>query len=163
LGVNANGLNIYANPATGQTYGGDFTAYALAEKTVYHPTGTDGKLQLKKGLDLLLEFVGAPGDRNSLQDEVTFGSRYTGLFPGRDEDKVGFGVIYSKNGYASSTAYQTLNGRGLGSETTVELDYQYNPAPWLSIQPDTQYIIDPGGDSTRSLIIVLGLRTIIRF
>jgi porin len=163
LGINANDLAVYSNPATGQLYSGDFTAYALAEKTVYHPVGTDGKLQVKKGLDLMLEFVDAPGDRNSLQDEITFGSRYTGLIPGRDEDKVGFGVIYSKNSYASSDAYQTLNGRGLGGETTVEVDYQYNPSPWLSIQPDTQFIMDPGGDSTRSLIIVLGLRTIVRF
>jgi porin len=163
-GVNFNELSgVYANPSTGQLYTGDYTAYAIAQKTVYHPVGEDGKLETKKGLDLLLEFVNAPGDRNSLQDEVTFGSRYTGLFPGRDEDKVGFGVIYSKNGTAYSEAYQTLNNRSLGGETTVEIDYQYNPSPWLSIQPDTQWIIDPGGDSSRSLIVVLGLRTIVRF
>ncbi len=163
LGINANDLAIYTNPATGQNYDGDFTAYALAQKTVYHPVGADGKLELKKGLDLLMEFVDAPGDRNSLQDEITLGSRYTGLIPGRDEDKVAFGFIYSKNGYASSTAYQALNGHGLSGEATVELDYQYNPTPWLSIQPDTQVIIDPGGDTTRSTIVVLGLRTIVRF
>jgi porin len=162
-GVNFNGLNIYSNPATGQTYDGDYTAYALAQKTVYHPTDVNGKLETKKGLDLLLEFVTAPGDRNALQDEVTLGSHYTGLIPGRDEDKVGFGFIYSKNGYAASDAYQALNGRSLGGEATVELDYQYNPSPWLSIQPDTQVIIDPGGDSTRSPIVVMGLRTIVRF
>jgi porin len=162
-GVNFNELAIYQNPATLQNYSGDYTAYLLAEKTVYHPTGADGKLQLKKGLDLMLEFVTAPGDRNSLQDEVTFGSRYTGLIPGRDQDKVGFGVIYSKNGYASSDAYLAANGRSLSGEATLELDYQYNPAPWLSIQPDTQVIINPGGDNTPSTIVVLGLRTIVSF
>jgi len=162
-GVNFNGLAIYQNPATGQNYSGDYTAYFLAQKTVYHPVDAQGKLQLKKGLDLLLEFVTAPGDRNSLQDEVTLGGRYTGLIPGRDEDKVGFGFIYSKNGYASSDAYLTANGRSLSGEATWELDYQYNPSPWLSIQPDTQFILNPGGDSSRSPIIVMGLRTILRF
>ncbi len=163
LGVNANGLAVYTNPATGQNLSGNFTAYGIAQKTVFHPMGLDGKLQTKKGLDLLLEFVGAPGDRNSLQFEVTSGARYTGLIPGRDQDKVGFGVIYSNNGGAYSQAYQNANGRSLGGETTIELDYQYNPAPWLSIQPDTQFIVEPGGDGTRSPIVVMGLRTIVRF
>jgi porin len=163
VGLNATPDVIYFNPATGQEYHGDYNAYATAEKTVYHPLGADGKLDPKKGLDLLFQFVGEPGDRNPLQYEFTMGGRYTGLIPGRDEDKVGFGLIYSDNGIASSQASQNAGGPGLGGETTLELDYQYNPAPWLSIQPDAQYIFDPGGVSSRSDILVLGLRTIVRF
>ena len=116
-----------------------------------------------KGLDLLFEFVGAPGDRNPLDYEFTMGGRYTGLIPCRPTDKIGFGLIYSDNGNAYSDAYETATGGGLGGETTIEADYQYNPAPWLSIQPDAQYIFDPGGDSSRDDILVLGLRTIVRF
>ncbi|MEJ0091666.1 MAG: carbohydrate porin [Limisphaerales bacterium] len=163
LGVNANNLAVYSNPDTGENYRGNFTAYGLAQKTVYHPTDADGKLELKKGLDLLLEFVGAPGDRNPLEFEVTAGARYTGLIPGRDEDKTGFGVIYSKNGSAYSDAYAAANGHGLGGETTLELTYQINPMSWFSLQLDNQFIIDPGGDDHRSGILVLGLRTIFRF
>jgi porin len=163
VGINGNDLDVYSTPYTGVNYRGDFTAYAVAEKTVYHPKDADGELDLNKGLDLQLEFVGAPGDRNALQNEVTAGGRYTGLLPGRDHDKVGLGFIYSENGSASRQAYQAMHGHGLGGETTVELDYQYNPAPWFSLQPDLQFIIDPGGDAYRSLITVLGLRTIVRF
>jgi carbohydrate-selective porin OprB len=68
-----------------------------------------------------------------------------------------------QNGSAFSQAYETIHGHGLGGETTVELDYQYNPAPWFSLQPDLQFITDPGGDPYRSLMSVLGLRTIVRF
>jgi len=118
---------------------------------------------LNKGLDLLLEIVGAPGDRDALQNEITAGGRYTGLLPGRDHDKVGFGFIYSKNGSAFSEAYKAIHGHGLGGETTLELDYEHNPASWFSLQPDLQFIIDPSGDAYRNLITVLGLRTIIRF
>ena len=170
LGVNATPDNGYANPATGQLYHGDYNIYATVEKTVYHPEGmADPKdmkgstLDTKKGLDLLFQFVGEPGDRNSLQYEFTTGARYTGLFPDRPDDKVGFGLIYSDNGIAFSQASKDAGGPGLGGETTLELDYQYNPAPWLSIQPDAQYIIDRGGDSNNSDILVLGLRTILRF
>jgi porin len=163
VGADGNQLAIYTNPATGQHYRGDYNAYLTLEKTVYHPTAADGKLETKKGLDLLFEFVGEPGDRNPLQYEVTAGARYTGLIPGRDEDKVGAGFIYSDNSDSSSQASQAATGQSLGGETTLELDYQYNPTPWLSVQPDAQYIIDPGGVSSRDDILVLGLRTIVRF
>lgn len=161
-GLNGNELH-YVNPYTGESYRGDYNAYVVVEKTVYHPTGTDGKLEAKKGLDLVSEFIGAPGDRNPLQYEITAGGRYTGLIPGRDEDKVDFGVIYSDVGTAFSSAYRTVNGHGLGGETTLELGYQYNPAPWFSIQPDIQNIISPQGDSNRGDILILGLRTIVQF
>jgi porin len=175
LGVTGNPDVRYTNPATGQLYHGDYNIYTTVEKTVYHPEMTaaaDPKdmkslketVDPKKGLDLLFEFVGAPGDRNALDYEFTMGARYTGLIACRPTDKVGAGLIYSDNGNAYSDAYENTTGRGdLGGETTLELDYQYNPSPWLSIQPDIQYIFDPGGDSSRSDICVLGLRTIVRF
>jgi len=161
-GLNGNELS-YMNPSTGQAYRGDYNAYAVVEKTVYHPTGADGKLQTAKGLDLVSEFIGAPGDRNPLQYEITAGGRYTGLFPGRDADKMNFGVIYSDIGSAYSTAYRSATGHGLGGETTLELGYQYNPAPWLGIQPDIQDIINPQGDSHRGAILIVGVRTIVQF
>ena len=163
LGFNINDLHDYSNPATNEHNNGDFSAYGQAEKTVYHPADGNGNLELNKGLDLLLELVGAPGDRNPLEFEVTAGARYTGLIPGRDHDKTGIGIIYSKNGGAYSDAYAAANGYGLGGETTLEVDYQINPMPWFSFQIDDQYIIDPGGDSHRSGIDVIGLRTIFRF
>lgn len=163
LGINVNDLGVYSNPNTNEKYRGNFTAYGLAEKTIYHPIGSDGRLDKNKGLDVLLEFVGAPGDRNPLEFEVVAGARYTGLIPGRDQDKTGFGVIYSKNGSAFSDANATANGHGLSGETTLELAHQFNPMSWFSFQVDGQYIIDPGGDDHRSGIMVLGLRTIFRF
>ena len=165
----------YTNPATGQLYHGDYNAYFLAEKTVYRPPMTEPAdpkdmkstrgetVDKTKGLDLLFEFVGEPGDRNPLGYEATLGARYTGLIPCRPTDKIGAGLIYSDNSNSASDAYVNATGGGLGGETTIELDYQYNPSPWLSIQPDIQYIFDPGGDSSRDDIAVLGLRTIVRF
>jgi len=161
-GLNGNEIG-YVNPYTGETYRGDYNAYGVVEKTVYHPTGPDGKLQTAKGLDLLSEFIGAPGDRNPLQYEITFGGRYTGLIPGRDTDKIDFGAIYSDVGTAYSSAYRTVFGHGLGGETTLELGYQCNATPWLAIQPDIQDIINPQGDSNRNQILIVGLRTIVQF
>jgi porin len=163
LGINANDSSFYTDPSTGQRLRGNFTAYGLIEQTVYHPTDASGNLQLKKGLDVLCEFLGAPGDRNDLEFELTAGARYTGLIPGRDQDKAGLGIIYSQNGSAFSDAYAATTGHGLGGETTLESDYQINPTSWFSLQCDCQYIIDPGGDSQHSGITVLALRSIFRF
>jgi porin len=162
--LGANGAEEhFTDLATGQPVRNDYNIYAIVEKTVFRPMGTDGKIDTKKGLDMLFEFVGEPGDRNPLQYEFTMGGRYTGLIPGRPTDKVGFGLIYSDNSDSASAASQLAGGSSLVGETTLEADYQYNPAPWLSIQPDVQYIIDPSGIQTRDNIVVLGLRTIVRF
>lgn len=163
LGVNGNNLAVYSNPTSGERHRGNLTAYGLVEKSVYHPTDADGKLKLNEGLDLLVELLGAPGDRNNLEFEFTAGARYTGLIPGRSQDKTGLGVIYSQNGSVASAAYAAVHGHGLRGETTLELDYQINPLSWFSIQLDGQYISDPGGDSQRGGIMVLGMRTIFRF
>ncbi len=163
LGINLHNLVINSGPHTGQTYKGNLTAYALAQKSVYHPMNGRGQLDLKRGFDALLEVVGSPGDRNPLAFEITAGGRYTGLIPGRDQDKLGLGIIYSRNGSAYSDAYRVTKGHGLAGETTLELDYQYNPSSWVSLQLDSQYIIDPGGDAQRSGILLLGVRTILRF
>jgi carbohydrate-selective porin OprB len=32
-----------------------------------------------------------------------------------------------------------------GYETVLELSYQAQALPWLQVQPDIQYVIDPGG------------------
>ena len=54
---------------------------------------------------------------------------------------------------AYSEASQAGGGPSLGGETTLELDYQWNPTAWLSIQADAQYIINPGGNSDRDDIL----------
>ena len=123
-----------------------------------------GNLDAKKGTGSPVRGRGgAPDDRNLLSYEILAGARYTGLIPGRPQDKTAIGFIYSQNSSAASEAYNAVNGHGLGGETTVELDYQFNPTPWFSLQLDNQFIIDPGGDDTRSTITVIGFRTIFRF
>ncbi|MDD5262004.1 MAG: carbohydrate porin [Methylacidiphilales bacterium] len=162
IGANGNELS-YMNPSTGKIYRNDYNLYGVIEKTVYHPTGPDGSLQTKKGLDLLFQSIGAPGDRNPIEFEFSAGGRYTGLIPGRDADKLAFGAVHSEIGGAFRKYYRSLTGHGLGSETTLELGYQYIVTPWFAIQPDAQLIVDPGGDASRGDILILGLRTIVQF
>ena len=38
-----------------------------------------------------------------------------------------------------------------GSETYIEATYQYQVAPWLTLQPDFQYVFTPSGGITNPL------------
>jgi porin len=170
VGANFNDLKGYTDLETGEPLRGDFNIYGIVEKTVYRPAirVPDGKswredLDLKKGLDLLVEIIGSPNDRNALEFEATLGARYTGLIRGRDTDQLGLGFIYSQTSRAVSRASEAAGGPNLDGEFTATLDYRFNITPWFAIQPDLQAIFNPRGDSNRNNILVLGVRTIIAF
>ncbi|MGH7041658.1 MAG: carbohydrate porin [Acetobacteraceae bacterium] len=59
----------------------------------------------------------------------------------------------------------------LSRETLIEATYQFQVAPWWQVQPDIQYVINPGGgipdpnDANRRLRneLVIGVRTTVTF
>jgi porin len=163
LGFNYTNQSGFTQDRTGQRLTGNYNGYMTIEKTVFHPQDRNDKLDTSRGLDLLFQVFGEPDDRNPVDFEVTFGGRYTGLIPGRDKDKVGFGFIYSHTSDQQSLANQDRGGPSLGGEETVEVDYQVQITPWLAIQPDIQAIFNPNGDAGRNTILVLGIRSIIVF
>ena len=50
-----------------------------------------------------------------------------------------------------------LRGPAAG-ETSVELNYLAQLGSWLTVQPDVQYVIHPGGTRTTRNAVVSGLR-----
>ena len=58
-----------------------------------------------------------------------------------------------------------------GGETYLEITYQYQVTPWWQLQPDIQYVFNPGGGIANPNAplhrvgdeLVLGLRTVIQF
>lgn len=43
-------------------------------------------------------------------------------------------------------------------ELVVEAVYNAVLTPWLSVQPDLQYVVNPGGDAQLDDAVVVGLR-----
>jgi len=70
----------------------------------------------------------------AIGDDFLAGIVYRGLVPGRDEDVVGAGVAWAE-----------LFQGGTDQETVVEIFYKARITPWLSLQPDLQYIASPSG------------------
>ena len=70
------------------------------------------------------------------RDDDTFGDRH-GLRQGQQQRR------RARQGLPRSTPARYVPARG--SETYVEVTYQYQVTPWWQLQPDIQYVFNPGG------------------
>jgi porin len=125
------------------TYRGDWSIYAVMDQLVFRPAGSkDG------GAGVFARAMGAPGDRNLVNVFLDGGITYQGAF-GRDNDIMGLGVGWARISNAAQAGDAVLAGSGFypirSSETVIEATYQAQITPWLQLQPDFQYVINPGG------------------
>jgi porin len=128
-----------------QTHGTYFTM----EQLVWHE-----KCSEEQGLGLFsqLSVADGPSEFNVLNLHWSVGALYRGFFEGREEDIIGVGLtkVEFKNGTGSVTDYTY--------ETAIETFYRYEITPWASIQPDLQYISNPGGTGNNRDAFVAGFR-----
>ena len=150
---------------------GDWSVYGTFDQLVLRPKpDSDG------GLALTARAMGAPGDRNLVDLFVQGGLVYKGPF-GRDADQAGLAAEWAHIGsraQAGDAAVAFATGSFFPvrtSETVIEATYQLQAAPWWQIQPDVQYVSNPGGGlvdpnrPTRRIgdAAVLGLRSVVTF
>lgn len=86
-----------------------------------------------------------PREEVLVKDFIGAGLVYKGLFPRRNDDRLGLGVNHVRH-----------NLGGTGKETALELFYKAHLTKWSTVQPDCQYIFSPSGIYRDS--IVVGLR-----
>jgi len=151
----------------------NWSIYGVMDQVVWQPDP-----QAARAVGVFARIMGAPGDRNLIDFSVNAGVTLKAPLPGRDNDTfgVGFGVAKLSGaavGLSQDTAFFTQNPSYpvLGSETFIEVTYQAQVAPWLQVQPDFQYVFNPGGgipnpdNPTQRLgnELVLGVRTNVTF
>jgi len=129
---------------------GNYGLYVLLDQMVYREGGQGSN----QGLAPVMAFTFAPSDRNTLPFYFYAGLVYHGLFPGRDSDVTAFGLAYGKFS-------DDLSGQDF--EMVLEWTHEFVITPWLSVQPDVQYIIKPSGTSTIPNALVLGAELAINF
>ena len=167
------GLSL-ANPASSgnpRIYNGNFSIYGVVDQMVWRQS--DGP----RSVGVFARVMGAPADRNLIDWSLNAGLNVKALLPGRDDDTFGVGYGWAHiskragefdrdTGIFAGTAYRVR-----GAEQFVEVTYQYQVTPWWIVQPDIQYIIDPGGGLSNPFNqteridneLVVGLRTTITF
>ena len=108
-----------------------------------------------QGLGGYLRVGFAEGRVNPLGTFLGGGLVYTGAIPGRDSDQLGLSF---NSGFASSEFLRS--GSFDRHETNIELTYAAALNKYITLQPDLQYIINPGFDPALKNSVVVGLRAV---
>jgi porin len=151
---------------------GNFSLYAVADQTVWQPDPND-----PQSLSVFARAMGAPGDRNLIDFSIDAGVNLKAPLPGRDNDTFGVGYGLAKVSSGASGFDRDTNFYGGGPvpvrsvEQFVEVTYQYQICPWWMVQPDFQYVLDPGAGASNPNAptqklgdeAILGVRTAITF
>ena len=82
------------------------------------------------------------------------GASYRGLLRSRPRDTAAFALYYG--GFSRDLPGQT-------QEVTLEWTYAIAVAPWLTVQPDVQYVIRPSGQAGIPNALVVGVQIAVSF
>jgi porin len=157
------------------THRGDYSIYAVADQMLWRDATFPNR-----SVSVFARVMGTPeADRNLADFSANGGIVYHAPLRTRTTDTIGLGFGYAHISSQVRAADADLARTAppgtyvplRSSETFVELTYQYQVHPWWQIQPDLQYVFNPGGgtadpnDPTRRIgnEFVLGLRTNVLF
>lgn len=150
-GVDSNGI-VYNN------FNRNLGAYFNFEQMVYKEQ-KDNPDDMQ-GLVLFGQTGISPSDKNDLNKYASVGLHYKGPIPKRDNDLVGIAV--GTGNFASRLNNLTYaDGGKIGNETVLEGFYRLFITKWFYLQPDVQFIMNPGGQYQSS--VAIGIRSVITF
>lgn len=86
------------------------------------------------------------------------GAVYTGLLPGRSDDFTILGINYGKLSTDFANTVQQATNLRPTYELVYEVGYRINTTKFSYIQPDLQWILNPGGCSNTPNALVLGVQ-----
>jgi len=173
--IDENGLSLADPGSSGvpRSHRGNHAFYAVADQMVWRDYEEPDRT-----VNVFLRAMGTPDeDRNLIDLSLNAGLTVHEPFLHRDDDTFGIGVGFAKvGGHAAALDKDTGAFGGAynpirHSETFVEVTYQYQVTPWWQLQPDVQYVFNPGGgivnpnspDQRVGDELVTGVRTNILF
>lgn len=98
-----------------------------------------------QGLGVFTQVGMAPHKTSFIDFYASFGLNYIGLIKGRDDDILGLAF---NNASVSNVFSDPDTGVQMGVEKVIEFTYQAVIGEFLTIQPDLQYVINPGANSS---------------
>jgi len=180
LRLDTDGGSLASPYSTGvpQQHHGDFSLYAVADQMLWRAAANPNR-----SVSMFGRVMDTPqGDRNLIDFSANAGVVYHNPVTNRPDDTLAIGMGYAHvssqaAAYDRDVAAYNLTVAPSGyfpvrsSETYVEATYQYQLHPWWQLQPDAQYVFNPGGgiaspDAPGHRVtneFVLGLRTNVLF
>ncbi len=170
-----NGISLASPLSNGTplTHKGDYAFYGVADQLLWRDD-TDPN----RTISVFARLMGTPlANRNLIDFSANLGAVFHSPIRYRTDDTFGVGFGYAHVSHVAAALDRdtsVLNGGALpvrSSETFVEFTYQYQVKPWMQLQPDLQYVWNPGAgiqnpyDPTQRVKdeLVLGVRTNISF
>lgn len=126
-------------------------AYLLADQTLWRAGRTRPAL-----LTAFIQLGLGDGRVNQVGSYLGGGLTLFGPLVSRARDEIGLAVGAARNG--SHFVHAASTNRAAAAETAIELTYLAQIGTWLAVQPDLQYVINPGGTRVRRHALVPGLR-----
>jgi len=152
------GLWYFTNSKTTDVVGSSITAtnnqgiYGLIETALTREAGSSSQ-----GLNGYLRYGVADAKLNQFASFLGAGLVYTGPFANRDEDQIGIAMAMANN----SATYKAGTAGATDAETNIELSYRFQIKPWLAIQPDVQYVMNPGASNSNANATYVAVRAMI--
>jgi porin len=131
---------------------GSYGFWAHGDQMVYQESPGS-----EQGLTLFVASGYYPQDNISIIPwQLNVGAFYTGLIPGRDQDKIIAGLIYGRFGDDYADTFDLAARSRPTRETVVELAYRFQLSKAAYIQPDVQFVSRPGGTGEIEDAVVVG-------
>jgi porin len=166
----ANDFTLLADPGgSGQPLlrRGNSGVYAVIEQQLYRPQ--DGAPD--SGVSVFSRISASPSDRNPIDFYVDGGIVFSGMVPGRPDDKFGASAMFARFSDSARAfdrdviAFTGLPGVVRDFEANLEINYMYHVIPGWTVQPVFTYVWHPSGEAARSVetyrnVAVVGLRSV---
>lgn len=145
-------------------HAGRHGGYVMGRQVIYQPEPGNAARALSVG------GIAGVGDNATARFRrfAILGALYQGPFASRPNDFASFMMAWSPTNPRLSRFQRDRNQSLPGSipvqrwETVLELDYGIQATPWLTLQPNLQYILQPGGNDARKNAFVLGLHLAVK-
>lgn len=139
----------------GSQQSGSAGGYVLGEQKIWRFNPDDK--EDARGMSLFAGIDWADEDVSTFGLHYSAGLSINGPISSRPDDVLGFGFSSARFSRADGSPYRRE------SELALESFYRVQVTPWLSVKPDLQYIINPGGETAYNDALVATVRIEVTF
>jgi porin len=147
--ANIDAGNIAAPARSRRSWGG----YLLGERTLLRMGHGDDRY-----ISGFARYTFADGDSTAIKNTANLGMYVRGAFAARPDDIAGIAVTRARLSGSWRSAQAVGGTATTNNEDALEVTWRYSVTPWFAIQPNYQYIRNPGGVSGKPDARLIGAR-----
>ena len=129
----------------------NWALYVIMDQLLWRVSGSEDP----RGVGMFFRLAGAPDDRNPVDFHFDAGLTFTGMIPGRPNDALAVGFAYT--GISDQVlAFDVDSGEPVAREyeSLIEIAYTLEVTTGWVLQPDFQYLWNPGGGGVDDATVV---------